>query len=35
MKLRDLALLASRDPALDATSTIDATLACSEIAARS
>ena len=32
MKLRDLALLASRDPALDATSTIDATLACSEIA---
>jgi transcription-repair coupling factor (superfamily II helicase) len=32
MNLRDLALLASRDPALDATSTIDATLACSEIA---
>ncbi|MEY2939339.1 MAG: hypothetical protein RIS58_326 [Actinomycetota bacterium] len=32
MKLRDLALLASRDAALDATSTIDATLACSEIA---
>ena len=32
MKLRDLALLASRDASLDATSTIDATLACSEIA---
>ena len=32
MKLRDLALLASRDPALDAATTTDSTLACSEIA---
>ncbi|MFM9112578.1 MAG: CarD family transcriptional regulator, partial [Actinomycetota bacterium] len=32
MKLRDLALLASRDPALDAVTTTDSTLACSEIA---
>ena len=32
MKLRDLALLASRDPALDAVTTTDSTLSCSEIA---
>ena len=32
MNLRDLALLASRDPALDALAASDATLACSEIA---